>query len=94
MGREKDKADKVRLDNLRESGDIEQDANLVLGLNNQAMDKAQGGEPVEPMDRVDITLTVLKNRAGRVNVERPLTFNLPLLRIEESQKAAGSFSGK
>lgn len=94
LGREKDKADKVRLDNLRESGDIEQDANLVLGLNNQAMDKAQGGEPVEPMDRVDITLTVLKNRAGRVNVERPLTFNLPLLRIEESQKAAGSFSGK
>ena len=94
LGRDPLHADKVRLDNLRESGDIEQDANLVLGLYNGAMEKAQAGGPADLSGLVDLTLTILKNRAGRVNVERPLTFNLPLLRIEESQKAAGSFSGK
>jgi len=94
LGRDKERADKVRLDNLRESGDIEQDANLVLGLHNPAMEKAQAGEIAELTDRVDLTLTVLKNRNGRVNVEQALTFNRPLLRIEESQKAAASFSRK
>ncbi|MFA5031314.1 MAG: DnaB-like helicase C-terminal domain-containing protein, partial [Patescibacteria group bacterium] len=94
LGRDKERADKVRLDNLRESGDIEQDANLVLGLHNPAMEKAQAGDPGELRNQVDLTLTVLKNRNGRVNVEQALTFNRPLLRIEESQKAAGSYSGK
>ena len=41
LGRDRDRSDKVRLDNLREAGDIEQDANLVLGLYNPAMEKAQ-----------------------------------------------------
>jgi len=91
FGREKERTDKVRLDNLREAGDIEQDANLVLGLFNPAMEKAQAGEPTELMDRVDLKLTILKNRNGLVNVEETLTFNRPVLQIQERTKPRGNY---
>ncbi|MBC7474394.1 MAG: toprim domain-containing protein, partial [Candidatus Sericytochromatia bacterium] len=40
LGRDKDSKNKIRLDNLREAGDIENDANLVIAVNNEAMEKA------------------------------------------------------
>jgi len=82
LGRDKERADKVRLDNLREAGDIEQDASLVLGLYNPAMEKAQdeGGIPAGN----EVKLTVLKNRNGQVNEERTLVFNRPLLTITDN----------
>lgn len=83
LGRDKERTDKVRLDNLREAGDIEQDANLVLGLYNPAMEKAQDeGEP-SPGAEVELKVTVLKNRNGQVNEERALIFNRPLLTIKD-----------
>jgi len=83
LGRDKERTDKVRLDNLREAGDIEQDANLVLGLYNPAMEKAQDeGEPSLGAE-VELKVTVLKNRNGQVNEERALTFNRPLLTIKD-----------
>ena len=48
LGRDKDSKDKVRLDNLRESGDIEQDANLVLGLLNKTRQQEEDLEPPAP----------------------------------------------
>jgi len=90
LGRDPTHSDKVRLDNLRESGDIEQDANLVLGLFNPAMEKAQDEGGLYPRDEVELKVTVLKNRNGPVNDERTLTFNRPLLTIKESK--AGSYS--
>jgi DNA primase len=92
LGRDPLHKDKVRLDNLRESGDIEQDANLVLGLLNPAMEKAQDEGGGYMGDEVELTLTVLKNRNGLVNEERLLTFNRPLLTIKDSR--AGSYSGR
>jgi replicative DNA helicase len=92
LGRDILHKDKVRLDNLREAGDIEQDASLVLGLYNPAMEKAQNGEDIPAGDEVELTVTVLKNRNGQVNEERSLTFNRPLLTIKDS--IAGSYSGR
>jgi len=90
LGRDPQHSDKVRLDNLREAGDIEQDANLVLGLYNDAMEKAQYGiekaqdeEGISKKDPVALKVTVLKNRNGLVNVETTLDFNRPILTIKD-----------
>jgi DNA primase len=86
LGRDPQHSDKVRLDNLREAGDIEQDANLVLGLFNPAMEKAQAYGERSLEDEVELKVTVLKNRNGPVNEERALTFNRPLLTIKDKEK--------
>lgn len=86
LGRDKERADKVRLDNLREAGDIEQDASLVLGLYNEAMEKAQGEAAERPPEIVDLKVTVLKNRNGPVNDEVTLEFNRPLLAIKDKSE--------
>ena len=83
LGRDPQHSDKVRLDNLREAGDIEQDANLVLGLFNPAMEKAQFNEEFFKGDIVELKVTVLKNRNGLVNEETTLNFNRPLLTIKD-----------
>lgn len=85
LGRDKEHRDKVRLDNLREAGDIEQDANIVLGLFNPAMEKAQEGEGILTDETIDLKVTILKNRSGQVNEEVTLSFNRPLLTIEEKE---------
>lgn len=89
LGRDPQHTDKVRLDNLREAGDIEQDANLVLGLYNEAMEKAQdrGGE-FSKSDEVKLKITVLKNRNGLVNEEAILIFNRPLLTIKDKDASS------
>jgi len=86
LGRDKERADKVKLDNLREAGDIEQDASLVLGLYNEAMEKAQGDAAEKPGEVVDLKVTVLKNRNGPVNDEVTLEFNRPLLTIKDKSE--------
>lgn len=94
LGRDPLHKEKVRLDNLRESGDIEQDANLVLGLYNPAMEKAQDEGDAFPGDEVELKVTVLKNRNGQVNEERDLTFNRPLLKVKDSIAESRSYSGR
>lgn len=81
LGRDPLRKNKVRLDNLRESGDIEQDANMVIGIYNEAVEKAQDeGEKLK--DRViDLNVTVLKNRNGKVNETVNLEFDRPVLWI-------------
>jgi DNA primase catalytic core len=85
LGRDKDSKDKVKLDNLRECGDIEQDANLVLGLFNPAAEKAyEDGERLkDPV--VPLSVTVLKNRNGAVNDVIPLKFNRPLFTLSPEE---------
>jgi replicative DNA helicase len=76
------KGEAVRLEQLREAGDIEQDANLILGVYNKSMIKAQQGIKVtEPT--VDLTLSILKNRNGAVNQDIILRFNRPVLQIKD-----------
>ena len=80
---EKGKADEVvKLDQLREAGDIEQDANLILGVYNKSMLKARQGVKIN--DRlVDMTLSILKNRNGAVNQDVVLRFDRPILKLRD-----------
>ncbi|MGD0233161.1 MAG: DnaB-like helicase C-terminal domain-containing protein [Syntrophorhabdales bacterium] len=82
----KDTAKKVRLDNLREAGDIEQDANLVLGLYNEAMQMDEDSGEFSTENEVDLRVTILKNRNGVVNDDVTFTFNRPILTIEEKDE--------
>lgn len=84
-----DKKDKVTLDNLRECGDLENDANLVLGLHNPSMEKSQA-EQIQITGRdVELHVTPLKNRNGIANKTVYLIFDRPVLKIitkEEKEK--------
>lgn len=66
-----DKKTVLRLENLRESGDIEQDANLVLGLYNQTAANLED-EPIDQYteritkEYLDLDVGILKNRGGTV----------------------------
>ena len=79
----------VRLDNLRESGDIEQDANVVVGIWNKAVnvDVEAEQDEVEKEWRgadSDLMVAVLKNRNGRAGVKEYLAFNRDTLRLSGS----------
>jgi len=80
---------KIRLDNLRESGDIEQDANLVLGLYTEAVEKVETGDyqALDSPSKLDpvtaIELTVLKNRGGVAGRSYTLSFNRPVYQIKD-----------
>ena len=83
LNREQDKSKpgKIRLENLREAGDIEQDANLVIALYNEAMDKLISGQDAESSDVVPLSLQVLKNRNGIPMLEAFLQFQRSTLEI-------------
>ena len=79
----------VRLDNLRESGDIEQDANVVLGLFNEAVDQSEedGAALSGAQEREQkLTVTILKNRNGVAGATVPLTFLPQTLTIKSSAR--------
>ena len=78
----------ISLDQLRESGDIEQDAHLVLGLYNHNRgeydvnpDSEQTSDPVTTID-----VKILKNRSGATNVYTSLTFDSPILKLREETR--------
>jgi DNA primase catalytic core len=86
LGRDRDSRDKVKLDNLRESGDLEQDANLVLGLFNPVMEKALDESNQLVASRVvELQVTPLKNRNGLVNKTVSLEFDRPTLTIKDKK---------
>jgi len=85
FGRGNTKQEVLRLDNLREAGDIENDAKLVLGIWNEAKEKSDSkGESL--MSRtVDFDLVVLKNRNGPSNQTISLVFDRPLSTLREKK---------
>jgi len=87
LGRATGKTSAVTLDNLRESGDLEQDANLVLGLYNEAVEKAEEETPIAKAsgkpDQVDLKITVLKQRGGRPGRSCLLNYNMPAYQITD-----------
>ena len=92
LGRGQFTGSKVKLDNLRESGDIEQDANFVLGLYTQAIDDLEKDDyqaPDKQSPEVDMEISVLKNRAGLAGKKYTLSFNRPALTIIDK-----SYTGK
>lgn len=92
LGRgEKGKAsDKVRLDNLRESGDIEQDGNLILGLYNATEEKRQEQDGKAAAGPVALDITVLKNRNGGAGGRAVLDFCGSTYQIKE-QSGSSSY---
>lgn len=86
LGRDRESKDKVKLDNLREAGDLEQDANLVLGIFNPSMEKAHEEQTQLKSRTVNLNVTPLKNRNGIVNKTVILDFDRPLLKIKDSGK--------
>jgi DNA primase catalytic core len=91
LGRDKESKNKIRLDNLREAGDIENDANLVIAINNEAMEKAQSLNEKLTTRIVNLKLHILKNRNGAVNEEVDLIFDRPLLKISEDGLNSGKW---
>lgn len=84
-----DKA-KIRLDNLRESGDIEQDANTVIGLYNESVAQMEEDGPGQSDKReVPLEMHLLKRRGGQAGRKVTLQFDRPVLRIKESDSKFG-----
>lgn len=71
-----------RLEQLREAGDLEQDAHLVLGLYNQSVDEIEEGQQDKARE-VDLRISVLKNRSGMAGSSSVLTFDRPILKIRD-----------
>jgi len=76
------------LSDLREGGDLEQDANLVLSLYNDSRQQAdeQEEEGLEPEDKpeVELEVQILKQRGGVVGRKARLHFWKPPLQINDS----------
>jgi replicative DNA helicase len=90
LGRGDKSSDKVRLDNLRESGDFEQDANLVLGLwNAAAAEKEKDGEK-EPGREVPVEISVLKNRNGQTGGRAFLNLDRPCLKLTDTRSGGST----
>jgi len=88
----------LTLDTLREAGDIEQDANLVLGLWNKTQNKEDlerdrqsvyhDKSPAQATDSVvDLDVVVMKNRDGVTNQKATLSFDRPVLKLKDREKA-------
>lgn len=80
----------VREDCLREAGDLEQDANLVLALWNPAKnndDESSFSASNLDMRRVELKVKTLKNRDGAVNLKGvSLVYDMPLSTIRSSRQ--------
>lgn len=75
-----------KLQDMRESGDIEQDANLVLALYTEAVENLEKEDykaPAKLDTEVDIQVEVLKNRGGEPGRKLTLAFNRPILTISD-----------
>jgi len=82
---EKDRGRKPRLSDLRESGAIEQDADLVGLLYKPATEDDEDGVPAEEHDGMPINLFIAKQRNGPTG-DIPLTFLKGYTRFESAAK--------
>jgi DNA primase catalytic core len=78
----------LSLDQLRESGDIEQDAHLVLGVFNHAraqIDAKEDASTATPIE-TELDIKVLKNRSGPSNEKQTLYLHQPTLQLREDKQ--------
>jgi replicative DNA helicase len=85
---EKEKGRAPRLSDLRESGSIEQDADLVGLLYKPASksDDDESGGASEPEDAIPVNLLIAKQRNGPAQVDVHLTFLKTFTRFESAAK--------
>ncbi len=84
---EKDKSRKPRLSDLRESGSIEQDADLVGLLYKPASDDDEAAPMEEQADGIPVNLLIAKQRNGPTG-DVHLTFLKPYTRFESAAKVS------
>ena len=66
---------KPALDNLKEAGNLEEDANLVLSVFNLSREQEKAEDGGEWGRVVDLELCTLKNRDGKPNAKAVLSFD-------------------
>jgi len=71
------KGGKPKLENLKEAGNLEEDANTVLSIYNESKEKDETseGESYKGLREVELEIKALKNREGEVNQTALLTFD-------------------
>ena len=71
------KGGKPKLENLKEAGNLEEDANTVLSVYNESREKDETseGESYKGVREVELEIKALKNREGEVNQTALLTFD-------------------
>ena len=84
---EKDKSRKPRLSDLRESGAIEQDADLVALLYKPSSGEDDDSAPVQEQDAVAVNLLIAKQRNGPTG-DVNLTFLKTYTRFESAAKVS------
>jgi len=68
---------KPTLEGLKESGNLEEDANTVLSVYNESREREENaeGESYNGLQKVELEIKALKNREGEVNKKAKLTFD-------------------
>lgn len=68
---------KPTLENLKEAGNLEEDANTVLSIYNESREKDETaeGKAIKGLREVDLEIKALKNREGEVNQTATLIFD-------------------
>lgn len=68
---------KPRLENLKEAGNLEEDANTVISVYNDSREQEENsqGETYKGVREVELELKILKNREGEVNQAATLLFD-------------------
>jgi replicative DNA helicase len=84
---EREKNRKPRLSDLRESGSIEQDADVVAMLYKPSSDDDEGGGPPAEQDAVPVNLLIAKQRNGPTG-DVNLTFFKSITRFENAAKVS------
>jgi len=84
---EREKNRKPRLSDLRESGSIEQDADVVAMLYKPSSDDEEGGGPSAEQDAVPVNLLIAKQRNGPTG-DVNLTFFKSITRFESAAKVS------
>jgi replicative DNA helicase len=71
------KGGKPKLENLKEAGNLEEDANTVLSVYNESREKddTSEGDSYKGLREVDLEIKALKNREGEVNQSTIVTFD-------------------
>jgi DNA primase catalytic core len=71
------KGGKPKLENLKEAGNLEEDANTVLSVYNESREKDETseGETYKGLQTVELEIKALKNREGEVNQTALLSFD-------------------
>jgi len=77
--------DKMKLDDLKEAGNLEEDANLVIGIYNKHRGNTENENEGSADRNTELVLTTLKNRDGEVNRSATLVFDQHTGTIKEQQ---------